>query len=172
MLDLLKTRRSIRKYEDKPVEKIKIEELLKSALLSPTSKNSRPWEFIVVEDKSTLEKLSHSKGHGGAFLKDAPLAVVVLADPSKSEVWIEDTSIASTIIHISAHSMGLGSCWIQIRGRNHSDNKTASEYVKEALDIPSNLEVDAIIAVGYPAEEKRSRNEDELLYEKIHYEKY
>lgn len=172
MLELLKSRRSIRKYENKSIEKNQIEELMKCALLSPTSKNSRPWEFIVVQDKDTLEKLSHSKGHGGAFLKDAPLGIVVLADPSKSEVWIEDASIASTIIHISAHSMGLGSCWIQIRGRNHSDSLTASEYVKETLNIPSNLEVDAIIAIGYPAEEKRSRNDDELLSEKIHYEVY
>lgn len=172
MLELLKSRRSIRKYENKPIEKSQIEELMKCALLSPTSKNSRPWEFIVVQDKDTLEKLSTAKGLGGALIKDAPLGIVVVADPSKSEVWIEDASIASTIIHLSAHSMGLGSCWVQIRGREHSDSLTASEYVKEVLNIPSNLEVDAIIAIGYPAEEKKSRNEDGLLYEKIHYEKY
>lgn len=172
MLDLLKQRRSIRRYQDRAVEQEKLDVILKSALLSPSSRGIRPWEFIVVTDKEILEKLSQCKAQSSHFLKDAPLGIVVIADTTASDVWIEDVSIASIIIQLTAQSLGLGSCWIQVRNRKTGDNKSSEDYIKDILNIPEKYSVDNIIAIGYPAEEKKPYDEDSLLYDKIHMEKY
>jgi len=172
MLELLKKRRSIRKYTNQPVEKEKLNQIIKAALLSPTSKNSRPWEFMVITNKETLKELSYAKETGGSFLKDAPLAIVIIGDPQKSAVWVEDTSIAATIIHLMAEDLGLGSCWIQIRNRNHSPDKTSNQFIKELLNIPEDKEVEAIISIGYPDEVKAPQDEEKLLFDRVYYEKY
>jgi nitroreductase len=172
MLDLLFERRSIRKYKTTPVEQEKVDKLIKAALLAPSSKGIRPWEFIVVEDKDNLNKLSMSKPHGSTFLCGAALGIVVIADTTKNDVYIEDTSIASVIIQLQAEAMGLGSCWIQIRNRMHDDKVTAEEYIREILAIPENYSVEAIISIGYPDESKRAYEESKLKYDKIHREKF
>ena len=92
-LSLAKKRRSIRRYLEKPVEAEKIEMLIEAALRAPSSRGFNPWEFVVVTDGVLLEKLSKSKPHGASFLKDAPLGIVVCADPEKCDVWIEDASM-------------------------------------------------------------------------------
>ena len=172
MLELLKKRRSIRRYKADPVEPGKIEELVKALLLSPSSRNIRPWEFIVVTDNQLLEQLSRSKEHHAAFLKGAPLGIVVLADETKSDVWVEDSSIASIIVQLAAESMGLGSCWIQIRNRMHDSNQTAEDYIKNLLHIPANYKVESIIALGYPDETRPPHDENKLQYEKVFTDRY
>jgi nitroreductase len=172
MYDLLKRRRSIRKFEKRKIEQEKVDIILKSALLSPSSKSRNPWEFIVVDDEGVLEELSKCKDHGSKFLKGAPLGVVILADPEKSDVWVEDTSIASIIIQLAAESLGLGSCWIQIRERLSGDGERSEEYCKRILSIPDKFRVESIIAIGYRAEEKKPHDEEKLDYHKIHYNTY
>jgi nitroreductase len=171
-LSLIEKRRSIRKYQDRPVEPEKIEQLVEAALRSPASRGSNPWSFVVVTDKECIEKLSRSKEHGSSFLKNAPLCVVVCADPEKSDVWVEDTSIASTFIHLAATSLGLGSCWIQMRERPHDSATPAEEYIQKTVNIPSNLKVESIVAVGYPDEEKPGHPKDSLLYDRVSYNTY
>lgn len=172
MLDLLRKRRSIRAYQKKKVEESKIEALVKAALLSPTAKNIRPWEFIVVTDELLLEKLSKAKVTGGSFLKDAPLGIIVIGDSSESNVWIEDTAIASTIIHLMAESLDLGSCWIQIRERQHNEEVSSEEFVKNLFELPEDKRVEAIISIGYPAEEKAAYKDEDLRYDKVYINKY
>ncbi|RQD66944.1 MAG: NAD(P)H-dependent dehydrogenase/reductase [Tindallia sp. MSAO_Bac2] len=172
MLEKLKSRRSIRKYEEKPIEKEKIDSIIEAALLSPSSKKNQPWEFLVVTDQELLTKLSLSKEAGSAFVKDAPVAVVVMADPEKSDVWIEDASIAATIIHLQAHWMGLGSCWIQLRNRQSDKMKTSEEYVRDLLEIPAGIRVEALVTMGYPAESKPHHKEENLLWEKVFLNQY
>ena len=167
MLDLLYSRRSIRKYTDQSVENEKIERLIEAALLSPTSRNREAWEFVVVTDKTALKQLSTSKPGSAAMLVEAPLAIVVCGNPQDSDVWVEDCSIAAIIIQLAAHDLGLGSCWIQLRGRMYDEKKSSSEYVKESLKLPAHLEVECIISLGYPAEIKKQRNKSELSYNKI-----
>lgn len=169
ILDLLKSRRSIREFRSEEVEKEKIDTILKSALLSPSSRSRRPWEFIAVTDKELLQKLSQCREHSSQFLAGAPLGIVVIADPEACDVWIEDASIASIIIQLSAKSLGLGSCWIQVRERFHPDNTKAEDYIKGVLGIPEKYSVESIIAIGYPAEQKKPHDENELLYDKIHF---
>ena len=172
--DLIKNRRSIRKFQNKEVEQEKIDIILKSALMSPSSRGRKPWELIVVTDKDILKKLSICKGHGSSFLADAPLGIVVIADPEICDVWVEDASIASSFIQLAAQSLGLGSCWIQARERYTVDNSDVKvgDYIKEILNIPGKYEVECMIAIGYPAENKKPYDENQLAYEKIHYGKY
>ena len=170
--DLIKTRRSIRKFKNKPVEKEKINLLIEAALRSFSSRSINPWQFIVIEDKNLIEKLSKAKPHGAGFLKGAALAISVCGDSSKSDVWVEDVSIASAFIHLAAHDIGLGSCWIQIRKREHDPDKSADTYVKELLNIPDNLNVESIIAIGYPDEIKKGHSKDYLQFDKISFNAY
>ena len=109
--ELLKVRRSMRKFTDEELTQEEVVALMKAALMSPTSKRTNAWQFIMVDDKELLEKLSHCKAQASQFIADAPLAIVVTADPLASDVWIEDASIASIIIQLQAEDMGLGSCW-------------------------------------------------------------
>ncbi|MGE5605834.1 MAG: nitroreductase family protein [Bacteroidota bacterium] len=168
MLELVQKRRSIRSYLRKTIETEKVQLLIEVALRAPSSRGLNPWEFILVDQGELLEKLSNSKEHGSSFLKNAPLGIVICADPARCDVWIEDASIAGTYLQLAAESIGLGSCWIQIRERKHSRFKTAEEYVREVLNIPDHLKVEAIIALGYPAEKLPPHSEAELDRKKIH----
>ncbi|MBN1113047.1 MAG: nitroreductase family protein [Bacteroidales bacterium] len=173
MIDKLLTRRSCRKFTEQAVEKDKIESLLKAALLSPSGKNIRPWEFMVVDHKETLVKLSETREHGSAFLAGAPLAIVVLADSTKTDVWVEDCSIAAILIQMEAEEQGLGSCWIQMRNRmHHSNTQSASEFVKETLDVPFNYEVECIIAIGYKQKDRNPYDIDNIVLEKVSYNNF
>ena len=167
MLEILKNRRSIRKYKDKKIEDKKIEQLIHAALLSPTSRNFYSWEFMVVDNKETIGELSKAKASGSAFLKDAPLAFVVLGDPQISDVWVEDASIASIIIQLTAQSLGLGSCWIQIRKRDHDDKTTSEDYVKDLLGIPEGKRVESIISIGYPNEDRLAHKIEDLIFDNV-----
>ena len=171
-IDLIKKRRSIRQFKDKAVEKEKTDLLIEAALRSPSSRSLNPWKFIVITDKSTLYELSCSKPHGASFLKNAALGIAIIADFEKSDVWIEDSSIASTYIQLAAESIGLKSCWIQIRKRFYKDDITAEKRAAQILDIPENYRIESIIAIGYPDETKQGHKKESLLYDKVHYEKY
>ncbi len=171
-IPLIAKRRSIRRYKNRKIEPEKIDMLVEAALRAPSSRGINPWEFIVVADKALLEKISRAKPHGAAFLRDAAVGIVVCADADKSDVWVEDASIASIFIHLAAAALGLGSCWIQIRKRMHAENKTAGAYLAEVLKIPSHLMVESIVAIGYPDEDKSPHSKEELPYQKVHRDLY
>jgi len=171
-IDLMRSRRSIRQFQNRPVEPEKVALLVEAALRSPSSRGFNPWSFIVVSDPETLSALSRAKPHGASFLAKAPLAVVVCADPGKSDVWVEDASIASICLHLAATDLGLGSCWIQLRERNHSEEETASDYVARLLGLPAELVVQTVIAIGYPNEEKSPHPSSSLQYEKVSWGRY
>ncbi|MFO7495227.1 MAG: nitroreductase family protein [Desulfobacterales bacterium] len=171
-LELATQRRSIRQFVEKPVAPEAVAQLVEAALRAPSSRGFNPWQFVVVEDRERLRRLSQSKPHGAAFLKDAPLGIVVCADPQRSDVWVEDAAIASIFLHLAAASLGLGSCWVQVRKRMHTDNQSASAYIGELLGLPAGLEVAAIMAIGYPAEHKPPHPASSLGYEKVHRETY
>ena len=171
-IDLIRQRRSIRKFTDKEIETEKLELLKETALRPPSAQGNNPWEFVFVTDKQLLAQLAKAKPHGAAFLAGAPLGVVVCADPEKSTVWIEDVSIATTYIHLAAAALGLGSCWIQIRERMHDDRKSAEDYIAEVLNIPSNLKVATMVGIGYPAEQKAPRKREALQDEKVFLNRY
>jgi len=171
-ISLLRKRRSIRRYSQAQIETEMVDTIVEAALRAPSSRGSAPWEFIVVTDRTLLKRLAESKEHGSAFLENAACGIVVCADPKKSDVWIEDASIASVSLHLAAASLGLGSCWIQIRERRHSAAKSAESHVAEVLGIPETLRVHAIVAVGHPDEEKAGHPKESLDFKKVHLNAY
>jgi nitroreductase len=172
LLTLLRKRRSIRQFKSKPVEIEKIDVLIESALRSPTSRGRNPWEFIVVTEPRLLSRISQAKEHGSTFLALAPVAIVVTADASKSDVWIEDCSIAAMVIQLAAEDLGLGSCWAQIRLRAHDTSCSAETYLKNLLGLPAFHVVECILGIGYPSEDKIGHSLESLSFDKVHYNKF
>ena len=171
-IDLLRKRRSIRSFQDKVVEQEKVDLLVEAMLRSPSSRSLNPWEFVVIQDRQTIKTLAKAKTHGSAFMKGATLAIAVCADPEKGDVWIEDCSIAAILLHLQATDLGLGSCWVQIRLREHDEQQSAEAYVAETLGLKEGLVVEAIIAIGYPSQEPPGHPQSSLLTEKVSYERY
>jgi len=167
MIELLRKRRSIRKYKDKKIETKKLTILQEAVLRSPSSRNFKPWRFIFIQDRNILKKLATAKPKGGSFITTAPLAVVICGNPTRSDVWVEDCSIAAIILQLTAESLGLGSCWIQIRKRLREDKTPAGAYIKTLLDLPDQFEIEAIISIGYPAENPSPINFSDLDHEKV-----
>jgi nitroreductase len=166
VFEAVRTRRSIRKYADKPVEKEKLAKVLEAARLSPSACNNQPWHFIAVTDKAVREKL------GPAYNRDwfakTPVIIVACAMPlaawsrkDKEEYWKVDAAIAMQNLILVAHELGLGTCWIGA----FNENK-----VKEALNIPEKVRVVAITPLGYPAEQKGPVTERKPMEEIVHYE--
>ena len=167
-LELLKKRRSSRVFTDEPVDKETVCNLMKAALMSPSGHRINPWEFIMVEDKAVLKALSVCKEHGAGLLEGAAMAVVVIADTEKTDVWIEDCSVATIIMQLAAEDMGLGTCWVQIRRRSDAEGNSSEDNVRTLLDIPQNYAVLSIVAVGHKARETKPFDEDKMQWDKIH----
>ena len=167
MIELLRTRRSIRKYTEKPVEAEKVELLKEAVLRSPSSKGINPWQFIFIEDRETIQKLKAMKPTGTGPLETAALAVVFCADDTINDAWVEDCSIAATILQLTAHSLGLGSCWIHAHYRMHNENITSEEYIRDLLGIPAHFHVLCAVSLGYPAKPATGRSFEDLQFEKI-----
>lgn len=166
--DLLVDRRSIRRYKPDALNPDDVKLILEAALLSPSSKSSRAWHLIVVEEPEMLERMSLCKQAGAAPIAKAPLAVVVAMDCSKDDAWIEDASVASTLMMLQAADLGIGSCWIEIRDRYQADGTPAQEVIQELLGIPETMPVVSVITFGYKDEERRPQDTSKLLWENVH----
>lgn len=170
--ELVRLRRSMRKFTDEQLTPEEVTTLLKSALMAPSSKGKHAWHFVVVDDKEMLQTLAGVKTVGSDWLGGAPLAIVVVGDPAESDVWIEDASVASTILLYQAEDLGLGACWVQLRERFAPDGTPSDAIVRELLNIPEPLQPLAIVAVGHKGMERKPFNEDRLLWEKVHVDKF
>ena len=162
MLDLLKKRRSIRKYKSDPVEPEKIDTLIKCALLSPSSRSLMPWEFIVVTDKATLAKLGQI-ANTGAFIKDAAACIVLYCRDTK--YYLEDGSAATENMLIAAADMGLGCCWVA------GDKKPYISEVSKLLGVPEGYKLISLIQVGWSLKET-TQAKKRTLKEVLHREKW
>lgn len=165
--DLVQQRRSHRKFTDELVDGEHVRLILRAALMSPTSKSGRSWQFVVVDDKTILERLADAKSMGSQFLKDAPLAIVVAGDSTINDCWIEDCSIAAISMQYQAEELGLGSCWVQMRGRGLADGTSADTVIHGLLGLPENISVLCVIAIGHPSDERKPQNEDRLKWENV-----
>lgn len=170
--ELIKMRRSMRKFTDEPIDADDVRLLLRSGLIAPSSKGTHSFEFVVVEDKEMLRAMSQCKAQGADFLAEAPLAIVVLADPALSDVWIEDASVAATHILLQAEDLGLGACWIQVRERYTEDERSAAAILCSLLNIPEERGIVCIVAVGHKGMERKPQNEDRLKWERVHIGQY
>lgn len=172
LLELMRTRRSIRSYKDEKVSEEDITKIVQAGLLSASGKAIRPWEFIVVTDKDVLLKMADCRAGSVKMLKEAPCAIVVVGNEEASDVWTEDCSAAMSNMHLMAHALGLGSCWVQGRLRKAEDGRDTEAFVRDILGYPENYKLQAILTVGVPNEEKAPYELDKLPMEKVHKEKF
>ena len=171
--DLLIQRHSIRKFTDQPVDAEHVKLILEAALMAPSSKRSMPWEFLVVEDKEKLQQISKCRTMGTVALTSCPLAIFVMANPEKSDAWIEDASIAAVLMQLQAEDLGLGSCWVNVYGRYTADPEiTSQDYIREIIDIPGEQQILCIIAIGHKAEERKPFDLSRIKWEKVHIASY
>lgn len=166
--DLLVRRHSIRRYTSQPISAEDVTTILEAALLSPSSKSVRPWQFVLVEEKSTLQKLSECKAAGAKPIAGCSLAVVVCSSTEKTDMYIEDMSIAAAFMQLQATALGLGACWIQVRNRFAADGEDAETIVREILNIPEDIVVECIVTIGHPDEQRNPVDTSKLLWEKVH----
>lgn len=171
VIDNIMTRTSVRAYTSDPVPAEAIETLLKAGMAAPTAMNSQPWEFVVVNDRDTLDKLAGSLRYA-RMLKGAPLAIVVCGHSTftdrggnvrENKFWVDDCSAASENILLAAHALGLGAVWTAAK-----DDRAV--IVREALGIPEDINPLNVIVIGYPAENPAPK--DKWKPEKVHYNRY
>ena len=172
LLNIMLHRRSVRNYTEESVKEEDLKQILQAGLLSPTGRNKKPWEFIVVQKKDVLEKMASSRVAGAGMLAGAAAAIVVLGDEEKTDVWTEDCSIAMSNMHLMAASLGVGSCWIQGRLRAASEEVTTEDYLRDLLGFPKNLRLEAILSLGMPEKNVNPHSLEEVEEVKIHWEKY
>ena len=162
LLELMRTRRSIRKYTDAPVSEENITKMLQAGMLSATAKG----------DKDVLQKMADCRAGSVKMLKEAPCAIVVLGNEDASDVWTEDCSAVMSNMHLMAHALGLGSCWVQGRLRKAEDGRDTEAYVRDILGYPENDKLQAILTIGVPDEEKAPYELSDLPMDKVHYGTY
>lgn len=169
---ILKNRRSIRSYTGNSINHDTLQRIVKAGAFAPSSYGQNPVEFVVVEDKAELAAVARAKRIGAPSVREAAAAIVVIADTSKGELWIEDASVAAGYILLAAEDLGIGACWNQIRDRD-GQRLSASDEIKQILGIPSQYEVLCVIALGHKAENKAARTEREMkVQQRTHFEKF
>lgn len=165
--ELVQQRRSHRRFTEEEISAEDVQLILRAALMSPTSKGQRAWQFVVVDDPLLIEKLSDAKDMGSQFLKEAPLAIAVLGDSQQNDCWIEDGSIAAYSMLLQAEDLGLGGCWVQMRARGLSDGTPAEDVVRGILDIDDNLSVLCVVGIGHKGMQRQPQNEERLKWENV-----
>jgi nitroreductase len=161
-IEALKGRRSIRSYEDKPVPREVLEEIIDTARLAPTANNTQPWEFIVVTEREMRVKIADLTDYG-KFIAGSGACMVVFSKDVKR--YLEDGSAATENILIAAHALGLGACWVA------GYKKVYAEPLRELLGVPADYKLVALVALGYPAEKVAPHNKRSLS-DVLHWERF
>lgn len=172
LLQIMKSRRSVRTYTGAQLPTDKLEQILRAGLLAPGGRNIRPVEFVVVKERETLKKLSESRSAGAGMLADAACAVVVIAAADKVDTWIEDSSLAMGNMLLMAECLNVAACWVQQRGRKTAQGEASGAYVKALLGIPAHYEVESILSLGIAEKKPEPRTWDETEIQKIHREHF
>ncbi len=163
-LDNIFARKSVRTYLDKGVEKEKIDWMLRAGMAAPTGRDLRPWEFVVISDRATLDSMATALPYA-KMLKQARQAIVVCGDSTRSSYWYLDCSAATQNILLAAESLGLGAVWTA--AYPYEDRM---EVVRRFTNMPENVLPLCVIPFGYPATNEQPKQKfDE---KKIHYEKF
>ncbi len=172
IMNYLHHRRSVRQYTGAAIDDMLLQQVLEAGITAPTGKNLQSVEFIVVRDRQRLMELAHSRKSGATMLEKADAAILVLADAEKTDLWIEDGSIAAAYMHLAADGLGLGSCWIQMHARESADGKTMEEWLRTRFQFPTRLRPVSIISLGVIDTHPAPRPTEESLWKKVHQEQY
>mgnify|MGYP000185424315 CR=1 FL=1 len=168
-MDVIFNRRSIRRYKEQPVEEEKIDKLLRAAMQAPSAVNQQPWEFIVVRDKNTLNKLAGISPYS-KMIADAPLAIVVLGNDDRMRLqhhWQQDLAAATQNILLEAVYLGLGAVWLGV-----APAEDRMDYIRNIFGLSKKLKPFCVIPVGYPAEGQENKFIDRFDPTRVHYDKY
>ena len=156
LVDILKKRKSIRKYTDENISDEVLNQIIEAGKLAPSGRNKKPVKLIPIRDKETLEYLSNTRSHGSQILAGANAAIVVVGDSELSDTWIEDCSIAMMIMQLRATELGIGNCWVQVRGRYLDETgELTADLIKSKLNIEDKYSVECMLSLGMPAEDWR-----------------
>lgn len=151
--ELIAKRRSVRKFTDRAVPREVVDRILAETLTAPSSRNSRSTRLLVVDDAALLARMAEMRDYGAGFLKGAPMAVVVLGDRARSDLWQVNAAISATVLQLAAVDEGLASCWVQVEGRprlkEQPDGELAADFLRTLLPIPADCEPLCVVALGY-----------------------
>ncbi len=168
--ELAQKRRSHRKFTSQNISPEALHRILEAALMAPTSKGLHSYSFCVVQNPEVLARLSASKAIGSQFVAEAKCAIVAMADPAVSEVWLEDASTAAMSMLYQAEDLGLGACWVQVRERKDAEGRDTEDVVREALSLAEDTRVVCMIALGHKGAERKPQNMERieaLIQEKV-----
>ncbi|MGQ9622336.1 MAG: nitroreductase family protein [Candidatus Caldatribacteriaceae bacterium] len=162
-LEVLRTRRSVRRFRPQAVEREKIEAVVDCARLAPSANNLQPWEFVVVTDQRKREDIAKLTDYG-KFIREAPVLLAVFCKDTK--YYLEDGCAATENILLAAWALGLGSCWVA------GDKKPYAEEVRRSLGVPEGYHLVGLVAVGYPVDVSKGHIFKRDLREVLHWEKF
>ena len=151
-LQIIFSRRSIRQYTGQPVSEADITSLLQAGMAAPSAGNRKPWHFVVVTDRQTLRAIANEPPY--SRVGDAALAIVVCGDPSISDWWLQDCTLAIENILIAAAGLGLGAVFLGCHERAERE-----QPIRQVLGIPQEIGMASVLSIGYPAEEKEPRTQ-------------
>jgi nitroreductase len=163
-MEAIHTRRSIREYQDKPVPKELITELLKAAMAAPSAGNQQPWAFIVIDDPDILKE-APTINPFAEMAYDAPLGILVCGDLDGKrfpDYWGVDCSAAVQNLLLAAHALGLGAVWTGVYPREERMDGFA-----QLLALPEHIQPHTLVVIGYP--EEIPERQDRYTEEKVHY---
>ena len=151
--EILRRRRSVRKYLSRPVEREVLDTVLREALAAPSSRNSHSTHLRVVTDPETIARIARMRDYGSAFLEHAPAVVLVEGDRTATDLWRENAAITATALLFAATDAGLASCWVHVNGRpclkDQPDGAQAEDYLREFLPVPAEHGILCAVALGY-----------------------
>ncbi|HHX68618.1 MAG: nitroreductase family protein [Miniphocaeibacter sp.] len=171
MDNLFLNRRSVRKFKNIEVEEEKINRILEIALTAPSGRNKKPWDIIVINNKELINKIADARPEAISFLKNAPLAMVVVMD-LESGTAIADGAIIASYIQLAAELEGLKTCWGHAFEKINLKGENVEEKIREVLNIPKNKNILCTIGIGYGDEDKKPHDLDKLPMDKVHFNKY
>jgi nitroreductase len=152
-LHIIFARRSIREYTRQSVSEGDITSLLQAGMAAPSAINSRPWHLVVVTDKQTLQAIAAAPPYRRT-LDGAAVVIVVCGDPSISDWWLQDCTLATENILIAAAGLGLGAVLLGCHGKAEREGP-----IRQVLGIPEEIALASVLCIGHPAEEKEPRTQ-------------
>ena len=159
-------RKSIRKYQDRPVEKEKIEKLLRAIMQAPSAVNQQPWEVIVIENKETLKKLSEMSPYS-KMIEGSAVTFVLAANSENLKVpsaWQQDMGAATENLLLQAVELELGGVWL-----GTATTEDNMDFIRKFFDLPENILPFSVVPIGYPDQDNNSFI-DRFNKDKVHYE--
>lgn len=169
--DIILKRRTTRAYKEDKVDRELILDILKHSLMGPSYANAHPVNFVLIEDKDSLKKLSEIEKFGTRYIADVPCGVLVMADTEITKVWVEECSIVASYLGLLAQEAGLNTSWVDLKEGNTQKGVEIQTYLRDEFNIPENFKTLCFIPIGYGNERHKKRGDFDIS-DKVHIEKF